>query len=192
MHAGLPSMRTPETVLEEPLDPRSLRNALGRFATGVTIITTTQPDGKREGLTANSFAALSLDPPMVLWSLGNRASSLPGFLASGRFAINVLDSSQVSLAQHFAKPRVDKFEGIDVFEGLGRCPLMRCALASFECRTDRTLEAGDHWLFIGVIERARYRDGEALVFQAGRYGLATAMPSTLVGPEQDLGWGGLG
>ena len=87
---------------EETVDPRELRNALGRFATGVTVITTQTPSGKFEGLTANSFSALSLDPPLVLWSIRQSAPSLPGFLAAGGFAVNVLAADQRKLAASFA------------------------------------------------------------------------------------------
>ena len=97
---------------EETFDPRQLRNALGRFATGVTIVTTQTPSGKLEGLTVNSFSALSLDPPLVLWSIRKAAPSLPGFLAASRFAVNVLAADQRKLAADFATPSVDKFADV--------------------------------------------------------------------------------
>src|SRR4051794_16204005 len=102
------------TMLSLPLDsegatdPRLLRQALGRFATGVTVITTCTQDGKYEGLTANSFSAVSLDPPLVLWSLRLAAPSLPSFKASGCFVVNVLSTAQSRISRHFATPRHDK------------------------------------------------------------------------------------
>ena len=122
-----------------PFEGRKLRNALGRFPTGVTVITTRTPDGKREGLTANSFTALSLDPPLVLWSLGSRSKSLASFQRAGRFAINVLGSHQAELSHHFATTREDKFENVDIQGGLGGCPVLPNALACFECETHRSI-----------------------------------------------------
>ena len=107
-----------------PIDGRELRNALGRFATGITVITTATNDGKKEALTANSFSALSLDPPLVLWSLVNEAPSREGFLAAGRFVINVLGSHQRNVSNQFATTSDDKFEHIDWHPGLGGCPVL--------------------------------------------------------------------
>src|SRR5215212_2105424 len=121
---------------QDVVDQRHLRQALGRFATGVTVITTRTLDGKLEGLTANSFAAVSLDPPLVLWSLKRHAPSLPNFLASGYFAVNVLARAQEELAHHFATPRRDKFAGVPQVPGLGGAPLLRDTLAAFECSTE--------------------------------------------------------
>lgn len=181
-----------EVVLDGTHDSRQLRNALGRFPTGVTVITTRTPDGKREGLTANSFSALSLDPPLVLWSIVRRSGSLPGFLASGHFAINVLASSQSDLSHRFATPSEDKFGGLDLDEGFGGSPLLPGTLASFECRTETTVDGGDHVLFVGRVHKIRYATGEPLIFNAGRY--CTALPLRIGSAESDLDavWGGLG
>ena len=92
-------------------DLRAFRTALGRFATGITVITTRTPDGKREGLTANSFGALSLEPPLVLWSLSQKAPSLPSFQSSPYFAVNVLAAHQRGLSNHFARPAPDTVPG---------------------------------------------------------------------------------
>src|SRR5687767_3868649 len=131
----------------EVVDPRHLRNALGRFATGVTVITTRTPDGKLEGLTANSFSAVSLDPPLVLWSLRRNASSLSSFQDSGYFAVNVLGVQQCDLSRRFATPAPDKFSGLAVTSGLGACPLLQDTLAGFECSTEHTVVGGDHIIF---------------------------------------------
>ena len=154
---------------QDVVDPRHLRHALGRFATGVTVITTRTVEGRLEGLTANSFSAVSLDPPLVLWSLRRNASSLPSFLASGYFAVNVLGASQCDLSRRFATPSPDKFAGLPVAAGLGGCPLLQDTLASFECSTEHTVVGGDHIIFIGRVHRATYRDGEPLIFSAGQY-----------------------
>lgn len=185
-------MSTTELLLDGPFDGRQLRQALGRFATGVTVITTCGADGKREGLTANSFSALSLDPPLVLWSIVRKSASLPGFLAAGRFAINVLDADQAALSHRFATPHPDKFDGVSVETGQLGCPILTGALASFECRTEQTHEGGDHVLFVGRVGRVRYRDGHPLVFSAGRYCSAVPMPVGTAASDLDSVWGGLG
>jgi flavin reductase (DIM6/NTAB) family NADH-FMN oxidoreductase RutF len=154
---------------EAPADPQRLRQALGRFATGVTVITTRHPDGRLVGLTANSFSSVSLDPPLVLWSLRRQAPSLESFTASGWFAVNVLGAHQCDLSRQFATPHADKFATIPHEPGLGGCPLLQDSLAQFECRLQDSLLGGDHMIFIGSVERARHREGEPLIFSAGRY-----------------------
>jgi flavin reductase (DIM6/NTAB) family NADH-FMN oxidoreductase RutF len=175
-----------------PFEARKLRNALGRLPTGVTVITTRTPDGRREGLTANSFAALSLDPPLVLWSLGAGARSLPSFRRAGRFVINVLAAHQADLSHRFATPREDKFDGVETLAGLGGCPLLSGALACFECETEQALETGDHLLFIGRVMRFGYREGGPLAFNAGSYGTVVSIPLAYARSDLDAIWGGLG
>jgi flavin reductase (DIM6/NTAB) family NADH-FMN oxidoreductase RutF len=149
--------------------PRALRNALGRFATGVTVITTRTTSGMLLGVTANSFSSVSLDPPLVLWSLKAEAPSMPGFTDSGCFAINVLGADQQHHSRQFATSSADKFEGVDWFPGLGGCPLLPDCIARFECRTEQAIVAGDHTLFIGRVIRATYHHGEPLLFHGGTY-----------------------
>jgi flavin reductase (DIM6/NTAB) family NADH-FMN oxidoreductase RutF len=159
----------------DPVNHRALRKALGRFATGVTVITTRTPTGKFEGLTANSFSAVSLDPPLVLWSLKRNAPSLPGFQGAGYFAVNVLAVAQSELAHHFATPHKNKFAGIPYSPGLGGSPLLHDTLAAFECSIETTIDGGDHVIFLGRVHRASHRDGEPLIFSAGRYGTHSAL-----------------
>jgi flavin reductase (DIM6/NTAB) family NADH-FMN oxidoreductase RutF len=154
---------------QDVVDQRHLRQALGRFATGVTVITTRTLAGKLEGLTANSFSAVSLDPPLVLWSLRQNAPSLASFRDAGYFAVNVLAADQCDLSRHFATPASNKFAEIAHTAGLGSCPLLPNTLASFECSTEHTVIGGDHIIFIGRVHRATYRDGEPLIFSAGQY-----------------------
>jgi flavin reductase (DIM6/NTAB) family NADH-FMN oxidoreductase RutF len=151
------------------IEPRHLRNALGQYPTGVTVVTTCSPDGRLEGLTVNSFAAVSLDPPLILWSLRREADSLPSFVASRRFVINVLASEQSHLSKHFATPRSNKFETVMFSRGLGGCPILDNPLALFECTTESTTEGGDHVIFIGRVRRVSFRNGEPLIFSAGAY-----------------------
>src|SRR5271170_4815661 len=105
------------------IDPRDFRNALGAYATGVTIITAAAADGKPYGLTCNSFASVSLNPPLVLWSLGMFSQGLTVFQNASHFAVNVLGASQQVLANRFAKSSEDKFAGVDWTPGLGNAPL---------------------------------------------------------------------
>jgi len=165
-----PSLQGQEAPALEGIDARHLRNALGRFVTGVTVITTRAPDGKVEGLTANSFSAVSLDPPLVLWSLRVAAPSLISFEDSNHFAVNVLGAWQQALAQHFAARKPDKFVNVVHAPGLGGCPLIFGALATFECSKETTVAGGDHVVFFGRIRRASYREGEPLIFSSGKYG----------------------
>ena len=152
------------------MDERHLRNALGRFVTGVTVITTRTADGKLEGLTANSFSAVSLDPPLVLWSLRKSSTLMATFQETGHFAVNVLGAWQFALSEHFAKRAPDKFQNVVHAPGLGGCPLLFGALATFECSKEANVTSGDHVVFFGRVERATYREGEPLIFSAGRYG----------------------
>ncbi len=161
-------------------DHSHFRRALGRFATGVTVVTTRTSAGRIEGLTANSFSSVSLDPPLVLWSLRRNAPSLAGFLEAGCFAINVLGTHQRRLCRHFATPHPDKFADVPHRPGLYGCPLIENAIARFECRTEKVIEAGDHHIFLGRVERATHSDGEPLVFSAG----ALCSPALLADPAE--------
>jgi flavin reductase (DIM6/NTAB) family NADH-FMN oxidoreductase RutF len=179
-------------VLDGQHDGRQLRNALGRFPTGVTVITARAPDGKMEGLTANSFAALSLDPPLVLWSINHNSPSVAGFKASGHFAINVLRADQTDLSHRFATKREHKFEGLDFAEGVGGSPVLGGVLATFECEITQMIEGGDHLLFVGRVHKLAYGEGEPLIFNAGKY--STARPLSAGSAATDLNgvWSGLG
>jgi flavin reductase (DIM6/NTAB) family NADH-FMN oxidoreductase RutF len=148
------------------LDARDFRSALGCFATGVCLVTTVAPDGRRAGLTANSFSSVSLDPPMVLWSLARTASSAPVFRDAEYFVINVLAASDAELSSHFARPGEDKFaKYAERFVG----GVLQGAVATFECHSRHRYYGGDHIIVIGVVERFTWRESPALVFHRGRY-----------------------
>src|ERR1700751_3164013 len=117
-----------------PIDPRDFRNALGTYATGVTIVTAMADDGKPYGLTCNSFASVSINPPLVLWSLGMYSQGLPIFQNAAHFAVNVLGVSQDALATKFSKSGVDRFDGVDWKPGLGNAPVLADSVACFQCR----------------------------------------------------------
>lgn len=146
-----------------------LRAALGRFATGVTLIACRAGDGSAVGLTANSFSALSLQPALVLWSLRSASPNLPAFLAASHFSVNVLAENQVDLSRRFASPLPDKFaEGLWC-EGLGGAPVLAGCAAVFECAQVSAQVAGDHMLFIGQVLRLSEAPLAPLVFQSGHY-----------------------
>lgn len=174
-------------------NPKQFRNALGRFATGVTIITTCTPDGKREGMTANSFSAVSLDPPLILWSIRNEAPSLQSFLDAGAFAINILTQEQAGLSHHFASPMEDKFADVTVTEGHRGCPLIPSALAHFECELEQAIPAGDHQIILGRVIAAAYDDAaQPLLFSTGRYAIAAPLPNLDATADIAALWDGLG
>ena len=153
-----------------PLDSRTFRDALGCFATGVTIITTLDPKGRPVGVTANSFNAVSLEPPLVLFSLGRRAHSLRAFLSSHDFAVNVLAADQEALSELFAKPSADKWAGLDYESWESGCPILPGAAASFDCRIRYTHDGGDHVIFVGEVTAMAYdAERRPLLFHQGRY-----------------------
>ncbi len=154
-----------------PLDARQLRAALGGFATGVTIVTCRDASGQPVGLTVNSFSALSLEPPLVLWSLRLASPSLAAFDAAGHFAINVLAESQVELSRRFASAQVGKFDEGLWGEGVCGAPLLAGSAASFECERVSTQSAGDHRLYIGRVREAAAQAVPPLLFHGGRYHL---------------------
>ena len=140
------------------------------FATGVTIVTARAADGNVIGLTANSFNSVSLDPPLVLWSLARAAASLPVFSAGSHYAINVLSAEQRLLAERFALKGADRFDGVNFDEGAGGAPLLHGAAATFECFNRSRYEEGDHVIFVGEVERCSHRAGAApLLFHGGRF-----------------------
>jgi len=145
------------------------RAAMGRFATGITVVTTVDGDGAPYGVTATSFASLSLDPPLVQWSLRNAAYSLPVFLKSERFVVNVLSADQESVSRRFATPEIDRFAHLNTESGLGGVSLIQGALAWIECSLETTLAGGDHTILVGKVLRARTFDHQPLLYWRGGY-----------------------
>lgn len=170
----------PETsspVAERPatsgtaIEPRQLRQLLGCFPTGVAVITTTNADGQPVGLTCNSFSSVSLEPPLVLFSLRKASSLVPAFCASDAFAINILSQRQDALSGRFASSKIaDKFEGVAWRVGFLGMPVIEDCLASFECRVHACHDAGDHHVFIGEVKHMSEGCADhALVFYKGAY-----------------------
>nr|WP_283139087.1 flavin reductase family protein [Rhizohabitans arisaemae] len=148
---------------------KALREALGQYATGVAVVTTVTPAGDRAGVTVNSFASVSLDPPLVLWCLSGRSPSAITFLGAGQFVINVLAADQEHLSRRFATPMPDKFAGVETRPTETGLPALTGTLAHFACQTVTVYDGGDHLIFVGRIEEYQRSGGEPLVFHSGGY-----------------------
>lgn len=166
-----------------PFDAKAFRQALGSFATGVTIITTRTAEGEPLGLTASSFNSVSLDPPLVLWSLANNAMSFEHFRKASHWAVHVLTAEQEALSGRFARRGQDKFAGLDVDSGAGGVPLLRDCAARFQCKTASTYQGGDHLIFIGEVVAFDQAPSAPLVFHGGRYAHATRRDGPDVKPR---------
>lgn len=148
---------------------KEFRSALGSFATGVTIVTTAQQPDDPVGVTASSFNSVSLDPPLVLWSLAKSSKSIDAFTQSGHFAIHVLNSNQEELSNRFARSGEDKFASQVWEAGALGSPILNEYMAKFECRTVHQYEGGDHIIFVGEVMDFEHRDHAPLVFHGGQY-----------------------
>ena len=143
---------------------------MGMFATGVTIVTARTADGVLVGLTASSFNSVSLAPPLVLWSLAHRATSLAAFRSGSHYAINVLSAEQQALAMQFAGPPADRFKDVEFTEGVAGAPIISGAVASFECFNRSRYDEGDHVIFVGEVEHCSHRAGAApLLYHGGKF-----------------------
>jgi len=152
------------------IDPREFRQALGSFATGITVVTTASHEAGMIGITANSFNSVSLDPPLVLFSLDRRAYSLAAFHSAGHFAINVLSERQRPLAVIFATPLIDKWDNVHYELWDTGCPILTDTLANFECKTQHIYDGGDHLIFVGRVQKLRYiATGSPLLYFRGGY-----------------------
>lgn len=146
---------------------RKFRNALGQFATGVTVMTGLSPNGERFGITVTSFNSLSLDPPLILWSLGRDGGSFACFQAGTPFAVSVLSAGQKDMAERFARVGIPKFEGVTIEEGLDGVPLIGGASAYFECVVEARYPGGDHDIIVGRVRRLFNIGKEPLLFHKG-------------------------
>lgn len=149
---------------------RALRDVLGSFATGIAVVTACAADGSFVGLTINSFNSVSLDPPLVLWSLDLGSPSLDAFRSASHYAVNILAADQIDLSQRFATRLEDKFGDLPVCVGAGGAPLLHGCCAWFECANEMQYPGGDHLIFVGRIERyAGDPERPPLVYHGGRY-----------------------
>ncbi|MCR9220719.1 MAG: flavin reductase family protein [Alphaproteobacteria bacterium] len=174
--SGLRKEATTAAAAVEPgsaVTEAAFKAACGRYATGVSIVTGLGPDGRKEGLTVNSFTSLSLDPPLVLFCLDKQAGSFEAFAAVERFAVNVLSEDQADVSTHFAKPGVrDKFAGVAHDVDADGLPMLSAALARIACDVEARHEGGDHIILVGRVRRIDLGDeaGRPLVYFRGRYG----------------------
>lgn len=157
-------------------NPKAFRDALSTFTTGVTIITTRGSDGSPIGITANSFNSVSLNPPLVLWSLAKSAYSLDAFTNTRHWNVHVLSVEQESLSGRFASRGEDKFAGIELDRGINEIPLLHNCTARFQCRTAFIYEGGDHVIFVGEVLGFDKSDRPPLAFQSGQYALTARKP----------------
>ncbi|MGI9425988.1 MAG: flavin reductase family protein [Hyphomicrobiaceae bacterium] len=158
------------------VDERELRDVLGCFATGVAVATTCDHDGEPVGLTISSFNSVSLNPPLILWSLARDARSHAAFCAASAFAINILSNEQKDVCMRFAKSSIDKFGGVAWHSGIRGIPVITDALATLECRHYRQYEGGDHTIFIGEVVHVDASEKAPLIYHRGALtGLATGL-----------------
>jgi flavin reductase (DIM6/NTAB) family NADH-FMN oxidoreductase RutF len=150
------------------VDPTRMRRAMGRFATGVAVITTSH-DGSPHGMTVNSLTSVSLEPPLLLVCLTTGARSTTAVTGAGRFAVNILSARQEQLALRFARRGEDHFHGLEVTYGKHRVPVIPDAFAHLECDVERQFAVGDHHVVIGHVVEVCERDGEPLGFLSGRF-----------------------
>ena len=152
-------------------DAREFRNTMGRFATGVTIITTIDEKGELFGVTANSFSSLSLDPPLVLFCLDLKAMSFDAFNAASHFNINILADDQEELSSHFAKSGTDKWAGMNYETSATGCPVLPGCITTLECSKRDIFDGGDHIIIVGEVVQFSNDSGDSrpLLFYQGRY-----------------------
>jgi flavin reductase (DIM6/NTAB) family NADH-FMN oxidoreductase RutF len=145
------------------------RKCLGKFATGVTVVTCVNKYGDACGITANSFSSVSLDPPLVLWNIAKVSNSLDAYLQAEYFAINVLSDAQQAVSSHFAQADHTIFDGYSFSSSPNGVPLLDDTLACLECRTTQIHEAGDHFIIVGLVESFTSTEQKPLVFFDGAY-----------------------
>jgi flavin reductase (DIM6/NTAB) family NADH-FMN oxidoreductase RutF len=168
----LKPMKPPGRLQANPpsFSAQEFRSALGMFATGVTIVTARTPSGELVGLTANSFNSVSLNPPLVLWSLARVAGSMPALSTGSHYAINILAADQKALAERFATKGAERWSGVAFTDGVAGAPLLAGAAATFECFNRSRYEEGDHVIFVGEVERCHHAAGASpLLFHGGRF-----------------------
>jgi flavin reductase (DIM6/NTAB) family NADH-FMN oxidoreductase RutF len=169
--------QTMNQTVRQPLSPiaaSDFRKTLGCFATGVAVITTTTETGQPIGLTVNSFSSVSLEPPLVLWSLACKAWSLPVFQAARGFAVNILASDQEAVCRAFSRNVEDRFAGVDWTRGIDGLPLIEGAVATLQCQHWARYDGGDHEIFVGEVLDCSNADRDPLIFHRGRLGLPAA------------------
>ena len=157
-------------------DARQFRNALGQFATGVTVVTAPNGEGGYVGVTASSFNSVSVDPPLILWSIDNGSRSREAFERAENFVVNVLAADQVCTSNNFARQQEDKFETADYHLSDRGVPVLSGCSAWFHCQTKYLYEGGDHTIIVGEVTNFESSDRDGLLFHQGRYSVSEAHP----------------
>jgi flavin reductase (DIM6/NTAB) family NADH-FMN oxidoreductase RutF len=159
--------RCPELLLSQE---RHYRDCLGRFATGVTVMTCREPDGAPTGITVNSFTSVSLEPKLILWNIARESRSTSAFLGAGEFVVNILGANQQAISDHFAQPERPMFDDLRATESETGQPVLRDCLAWLHCRTDAIHEGGDHYIIVGEVSRFELGDStDPLLYFGSRY-----------------------
>ena len=162
---------------ETTFDKSAFRLALGNFATGVTIVTASDEAEQWVGVTANSFNSVSLEPPLILWSLDRSAWSLPTFEQADHFVVNVLAEHQLDISNRFARQgEPNKFHGVPIYMGVGNTPVLSDSSVSFQCRKKFTYDGGDHLIFVGEVVDFASTDKPALLYYRGNYAISCPHP----------------
>lgn len=172
------------TLSMPPADTRAFRRALGRFATGVAVISARTADDAETAITANSFNSVSLDPPLVLWSVARQALSAPLFKDACEYAVHILSERQRHVSSHFARQQPDKLAAAVHRRSPTGGLVLPGAIARFECVPHQCICAGDHWLFLARVIRFEASDDQPLVYFCGAY---QALDADVRGWKQDLG-----
>lgn len=152
-----------------PINNDDFRAALSGFASGVTVVTTTDAAGKLHGITVSAFCSVSLVPPMILICIEKTTASHYAFEESAIFVVNILSEDQADISQQFAAPYLDKFDGIDYVIGDLGAPILKNALVNLECRLRHSLNGGDHSIFVGEVDSIKVNEGRPLVYFKGNY-----------------------
>ena len=166
-------------------DSKAFRRALGNFATGVTIMTAQNAQGEKVGVTANSFNSVSLDPPLILWSIDKRSSSYAVFAEATHFAVNILSADQIDLSNKFARSKDDKYANVDFDLGAGNVPVLQECSAVFECERYDILEGGDHWIILGRVVNFQDNGRSPLLYHQGAYSSVLPHPSVNTKAENE-------
>ena len=152
-----------------PIEQQLFRRVCGKYATGITVVTILDANAVPQGMTANSFTSVSLDPPLVLVCSDRRTAFLNHFEVGARYAINVLEEEQQEMSSCFARASRDRFQGIEWTPGVNGAPILKGVLASLECSVSQMVEAGDHLVIIGQVMHATWREGQPLVYFNSSY-----------------------
>jgi flavin reductase (DIM6/NTAB) family NADH-FMN oxidoreductase RutF len=166
-HPPKPENDSPDALAD--IDTDEYRRALSQFATGVSVVTALDAEGNKVGITVSSFNSVSLDPPLVLWSVGLESMSYDAFTSADYFAVHVLGKAEEDLCGLFAQRKPNKFDDFNCTAGLGGIPILPDFASCFECSTEHVYDGGDHKIIVGRVRRFEYRDSEPLIIYRSQF-----------------------